>query len=69
MNTTHTTKPKTMAQQMVEGEVRRQTGKNYQIDWSKLGDADLAEVLRMLRELQTNKDAATRRAREQPWSR
>jgi hypothetical protein len=64
-----TIKPKSMSQQMIEGEIRRQTGKQYQVDWSKLAEPELLEVLRLLRELQTNKDAATRRAREQPWSR
>jgi hypothetical protein len=51
-----------------EGTLAR-TGRMYKIALEKLDTASLREVLRLLRDLEQDKDAAVRRARIEPWRR
>jgi hypothetical protein len=52
----------------VEGTLAR-TGRTYKIALDKLDGASLREVLRLLRDLDQDRDAAVRRARIEPWRR
>jgi hypothetical protein len=52
----------------VEGTLAR-TGRTYRIGLDKLDAASLREVLRLLRDLEHDRDAAVRRARTEPWRR
>ncbi len=45
------------------------TGRRYKLALDKLDAASLREVLRLLRDLEQDRDAAVRRARMEPWRR
>lgn len=52
----------------VEGTLAR-TGRTYKIALDKLDASSVREVLRLLRDLEQDRDAAVRRARMEPWRR
>jgi hypothetical protein len=43
------------------------TGRRYQIDLTKLDEAEHRELLRLIRDLKEEKQSAVRRARMEPW--
>ncbi len=45
------------------------TGRRYQIALDKLDAASLREIIRLLRDLEQDRDAAVRKARMEPWRR
>lgn len=53
----------------IEAQVLRLSGRQYRIDWSDLDPDPLREVLRLLRDLEYDKDAAVQRAQRHPWRR
>lgn len=46
--------------QMIDGELRRLTGRRYQVDWSSLDESERREVMRLLRDI----SGSVRRANE-----
>jgi hypothetical protein len=55
--------------QILKSEIRQVTGRAYRIDYDKLDQESLQELLRMLRDIDYDKRAALNRARTQPWRR
>ncbi len=55
--------------EVVRGEIRRATGRGYEIDLDALDERSLQELLRMLRDLDGERRAAVQRARVFPWLR
>jgi len=52
---------------VLRGEISRASGRRYQIDLDALDEKSLQELLRLLRDLDGEKQAAVRRARIFPW--
>jgi hypothetical protein len=53
----------------VKAAMRRLTGKDYRIDFTKLEPAELNELIRFCRDAEAEKLAAARRAQLTPWRR
>jgi hypothetical protein len=50
--------------------IARLTAKRYQINWDRLDEADLREVIRLLRDLEYESQARVRKAQQVPiWRR
>ena len=55
--------------EVVRGEIRRATGRRYEIDLDALDERSLQELRRLLRDLDGERRAAVQRARIFPWQR
>lgn len=53
----------------LRAEMQRMTGKDYRIQFDRLGSDDLAALLRFVRDCDTERSNAVTRQRLQPWRR
>lgn len=53
----------------IEGQISRETGKQYRISLAPLDKTSLVELLRLLRDLEGERASAVRRAQMAPWRR
>ena len=51
----------------LRAELRRATGRDYQVDFERLESCDLLELIRMVRELVGEAQSAACRAKLSPW--
>ena len=53
----------------IRGTTTRLGGRVYRVAWERLDSDSLLEVIRLLRDIEHERDAAVRRARTNPWGR
>lgn len=61
--------PDTRLVAQVRGQMQRLGGRVYQVKLENVDVRSLLELLRCLRDIEHDKDAAVRRARTEPWRR
>lgn len=61
--------PNPMLLRLLQSAIAHATGRRYQIDLDRLDDGSLRELLRLLRDLESERISAVNRARLQFWKR